>query len=223
MENIAPLYKILCLCLIFLVPLAPAYLLYRITPDDKFLATGNFTGFKINATGASAIFIVLFAALYPKVNFIIDSIDAVTSMQHKITSLQKSRPWKVEYSLKLMTDSSHEINDMEYENVIKPDSILCSPRTIRFDPDTKLLTFYIDDDVFEKMDGRIKGCLVLRNGFGTANFLTSPADEQLNSKLIRLSSVYYKQSSKSYPEPSINSNAQILDKKSSLSKPPLNN
>src|ERR1700722_19626370 len=109
-DNLDPLYKILCLALIFLVPLAPAWGLYKIAPADKFMAKGTFSGFRINATGSAAIYIVLFAAIYTQTSSILKDIDSSRILVTRVDSLMSHRPWTIQYKLKLMTaDSSREI------------------------------------------------------------------------------------------------------------------
>src|SRR4030095_6505472 len=105
-DNLLPLYKILCITSIVLVPLLPAWLLYKIAPTDTILANGNFKGFKINATGAIAIFIVLFAAIYSNINGIAKSIDELAENGNKIRqltasldSLQGTKPWLLQFQI----------------------------------------------------------------------------------------------------------------------------
>jgi hypothetical protein len=178
-------YKVFTISFFILGPLLPAFLLYKIAPQDKILGKGNFAGFRINATGATAIFIILFAALYPKIDTVFASIDARAKYQDMLESYKKNRPWKVDLTIQLMNDTG-KIDPTEYEKYIKQDSIMANPRPMWFDYRTQTLTFYIDNEVFEKYDGKLDGSLVLRNGFGTSQFKIDKKSEDPQLRLIRI-------------------------------------
>jgi len=167
-DNLDPLYKILCLALIFLVPLAPAWGLYKIAPEDKFLANGTFSGFKINATGSAAIYIVLFAAAYWHTDDILKDIDTVHVLKAQNGRLLAHRPWTIQYKLKLMTaDSSHEIDPLEYDSIVKQNSIVCTPGALHVGDDAKTFSFYVEDgDAILKNDP-IESQIVI-NGYSTS-------------------------------------------------------
>ena len=118
------LYQVLTLGFFILGPILPAYLLYKIAPDDKILANGSFAGFKINATGATAVFIVLFAALYPKINPVFDSLANYEKEKVAADSAAMHRVWKVVLNVKLMQDKTHPVDRADYERYIKDDSIM---------------------------------------------------------------------------------------------------
>jgi len=165
-DNLDPLYKILCLALIFLVPLIPAWGLYKIAPEDKFLANGNFSGFKINATGSAAIYIVLFAAIYVHTNSILDEIDSTKVLKTQIISMKNDRPWLVKCNLKLLdTDRKHEIPQVNYADFVHEESIICFPRSLKV-LDGKMVQFYLDNEEF-KAGGDTLQSGVFINGFGT--------------------------------------------------------
>lgn len=221
--NLDPLYKLLCLVIIFLVPLLPAYSLYKIAPSDKFFSSGNFSGFKINATGASAIYIVLFAALYSQTNTVIKNIDSSSALIRKIQELQNNKPWKVEYRLKLMdNDGLHEISPTEYAKYVDPDSIICSPRAMHFDIDSKTITFYIDDKLMADMGDTISSQLFLRNGYGTTFLNITKNLEDPKKRLIAVKGTFYKLQSKPSQLHDLNSHViHPIEKSQSNAAPPV--
>ncbi len=220
MENIDtdPLYKIFCIGLIYLIPLLPAFLLYKIAPKDKFFSTGNFSGFKINATGASAIYIVLFTAFYAKVNTIIGNIDTVKALQQKFDNT----PWRVECNIKLMQDATHELNGLQYEKIINQDSIFCLPRSFQCDNRTKQISFYVENEVVENSKGKIPGMLVINNGFGSATFETNPKELDRENRIIKISSVLTRQLKSNYLHQSDNkTEIPIINKADGLMRAPV--
>ena len=222
MSDLDPLYKILCLALIFLVPLAPAYCLYRIAPTDAFLAKGTFSGFKINATGSAAIYIVLFAAIYTKTNLILEGIDSSAKLISEINTLKASRPWKLQYRLKLMDDSVHEINQTEYAKYVQPDSIICFPRAMQFNSDSKLITFYIDNDLLSHMGDTIKSQLLLRNSYGTTELNITKNLQNPDEHSIDIKGTFYKAKSKPSQIADINAHrVQVLNKETANVTPPI--
>jgi len=181
------------------------------------LANGNFTGFKINATGASAMYIVLFAALYLKANFITDNIDQVKILQDRINN----SPWKVECNVKLMLDSTHEADDPAYEKIINQDSIVCYPKTLKCDLATKEIIFYVDNDVVESEKGNFSGMLVLNNGFGSAKFNVDSTERDVENRIIRVNSVLMKQNSNNYKNLKTSTNQiQMITSSNALKTPP---
>ena len=193
-DNLDPLYKILCLTLIFLVPLGPAYGLFKIAPEDKFLAKGNFSGFKINATGSAAIYIVLFAAIYSQTSVILAGIDSSRALTNKIAQLVKDRPWKVQYQLKLMTDSTHEIDQLQYAKYVQIDSIFCFPRAMDYISNGEIIQFYLDNDDLTKMGDTIKSQLSFRNGYGTFALPIAKKSTNVNARdrIIKITSKIYR-------------------------------
>jgi hypothetical protein len=167
-DNLDPLYKILCLALIFLVPLAPAWGLYKIAPEDKFLANGTFSGFKINATGSAAMYIVLFAAAYWHTDGILKDIDTVHLLKAQNDSLVNNRPWTIQYKLTLMkADSSREIDPLQYDSIVNQNSIVCTPGAFHLGDDKKTVSFYVEnvDDILK--DNPIESQIVI-NGYSTS-------------------------------------------------------
>jgi hypothetical protein len=166
-DDLVPLYKILCLALIFLVPLAPAWGLYKIAPADKFLAKGTFSGFRINATGAAAIYIVLFSTIVFQTSSIMKNIDSTESLLQQVKALKNQRPWTIKYKLKLMTaDSTREIDPLLYGNIVKENSIACMPAALHVADDKKTLTFYMDNADIVGMGDPIE-TQVMINGYET--------------------------------------------------------
>jgi hypothetical protein len=67
------------LTLWLVLPLIPAFLLYRFFPNQSIAATGVLANFKVNATGAFAGYLVLFAAMIP---FVFKTYDIVGDFLH---------------------------------------------------------------------------------------------------------------------------------------------
>jgi len=192
------LYQVLILGFFILGPILPAYLLYKIAPDDKILANGNFAGFKINATGATAVFIVLFAALYPKISPVFDSLANYEKEKVAADSAAVHRVWKVVLNVKLMQDKTHPIDRADYDQYIKDDSIMAFPKPIWYDNQDQNVVFYVSNDLFNPQ-GVTDGSLVLRNGFGTAQFIIDKKKEdQLHKGTIIITDSVLKPSSQSY-------------------------
>jgi hypothetical protein len=221
MTDLDPLYKILCLALIFLVPLAPAYCLFKIAPSDRFLAKGTFAGFKINATGSAAIYIVLFAAIYTKTGIILQGIDQTIKLEDRIDSLQHNQPWKLQYRLTLMDDSTHEISQNDYARYVQPDSIVCFPRAMQFNTDSKIITFYIDNELMTNMGDSIKSQLLLRNSYGTRQLVITKNLENQQDHIINIKGVFYKAKPKASQIDDINNHhAPVLNKSPQNTAPP---
>ncbi len=220
--NLDPLYKLLCLIIIFLVPLLPAMALYKIAPSERFLAKGTFSGFKINATGASAIYIVLFLALYHQTDAVTKNIDSSSELVKRIQYLESNRPWQVKYILKIMSDDGlHEISPVEYAKYIDPDSIVCFPQAMTFDG-YKTLSFYLDNKALANIDDTINSQILLRNGYGTTSLNITKSLEDPGNRTITLRSVFYKQRSKPSQLTALN-NHQLapIEKSAARVKPPL--
>lgn len=165
-----PLYKILCILILFLVPLAPAYLLYKIAPEDRFLAKGNFGGFRIDAAGASAIYIVLFAVSYSQIKGVSTEIDAIVRLNHQIQQMRDNMPWKVQYTLTLLDENGKPVDISQYHNYISNDSIVSNPQPLVYDNAKRHVTYYMDPTNLSKTSNTLAGQLQLRNGFGTHMF-----------------------------------------------------
>jgi hypothetical protein len=67
------------LVLWLVLPVIPAFLLYRFFPNQTIAATGVLANFKVNATGAFAGYLVLFAAMIP---FMLKTYDTVGAFLH---------------------------------------------------------------------------------------------------------------------------------------------
>jgi len=171
-DNLDPLYKILCIALISLIPLIPAWGVYKIAPEDKFLANGDFSGFKINATGSAALYIVLFAAIYVQVNPIIVGIDSTRALKTQLNAFLNNKPWMVKYNLTLLDTGAHEIQQNEYAHYIQADSITCVPRPLVCSTDYKTIQFYIDNNDLNRKECCLKSMLTV-NGYGTYSFLVN--------------------------------------------------
>jgi len=223
-DNLDPLYKILCLALIFLVPLAPAWGLYKIAPTDKFLAKGNFSGFRINATGSAAIYIVLFAAIYSQTNPILAEIDTSRALKTQISQLQKKLPWTIKYNLKLMdADRVHEIDQNEYARFVQVDSLLCVPRALNLSSDFKTVQFYMDNQDVNNMGDTIKS-QVLLNGYGTTSLIIAKNSTGVDAKdrTITFSPTIYKVTPRSSQLSELNTHRiSVLSMSAGSTKPPV--
>jgi hypothetical protein len=202
-EALEPLYMILCIMLLIAVPLVPAWLLYKIAPKEKFLANGNFSGFQINATGAAAIYIVLFVATYPKIDGILKSLndDAKTALHNQITVLKNQNtdllerfPWKVQCTLKLFDENDTEIANDAYYTCLNPKIIQEYPNPVQINANSKTLTFYVDNSDMQT-DSTNCTLVFLSGDYGSTNvpILKSKAK---NNKEIYLTTSFRKQSNK---------------------------
>jgi hypothetical protein len=221
-DDLVPLYKILCLALIFLVPLAPAWGLYKIAPSDKFLATGNFSGFKINATGAAAIYIVLFSAIVFQTGEILKNIDNTESLINQIKTLQNDRrPWMVKYKLTLMTaDSSREIDPLQYDSIVKANSIECYPGAFQLGDDNKTLSFFVMNGDEISQQNTITSQVMI-SGYSTHNlsFPRNSATVDTTARVITLTPIICLRNQNSAPIKHINAN-NVLGAKDGSVKPP---
>lgn len=207
--------KVLLLCFFILGPILPAYLLYKIAPDDKILGNGNFAGFKINATGATAIFIILFAALYPKIDTVLNTIDNYTRAVYN----REQQPWKVVLRLRLMDDKSNPISLQDYQNYVNADSLIAIPRPMYVNTDKQTISFYLDNSVMS--EDTVEGTLVMGHGFGSSPFKIYKKNLDMVNKIIKLSEVLQKVPTKNYPTIVNNSNVQHYDKSDGGRVPPL--
>jgi hypothetical protein len=223
-DNLDALYKILCLALILLVPLAPAWGLYKIAPTDKFLAKGNFSGFRINATGSAGIYIVLFAAIYSQTKPILAEIDTTRALTTQISQLQKKLPWTIKYNLKLMdTDRLHEIDQNEYARYVQVDSILCVPRALNLSSDFKTVQFYMDNQNVTDMGDTLKS-QVLLNGYGTTSLIIAKNSTSVDAKsrTITFSPTIYKVTPRASQLKELNSHEiSVLKINAGNTKPPV--
>lgn len=96
------------------LPLVPALLIYRLFPNTPVTASGMFAGLKINAGGAFAAYLVVFAAVYPPL---------VPPTRDIIASWQKQF-WTFKGSIKLVrADGSaypHSEKILNAFKVVKP-------------------------------------------------------------------------------------------------------
>ncbi len=196
--NPDPLYKLFCISMTFLIPLLPAILLYEITPKDNFKTNGTLGSFKINATGASALYIVLFAAFFTKVDSLIVNIDAFRKLQESYNQ----RPWRIDWKVKLMLDPKHEANALLYKSVLDNSSINCIPESLHCYGDTKKISFYIEDKTIQDQQGKLSGMLVLNNklgsSFGSSNFDWTQTELDTIRRVITINSILTKQSNRNY-------------------------
>jgi hypothetical protein len=161
--------------------LIPAWGVYKIAPEDKFLANGDFSGFKINATGSAALYIVLFAAIYVQVNPIIVGIDSTRALKTQLSAFLNNKPWMVKYNLTLMDNTgAREIQQNEYERYIQADSITCIPRPLVCGTDYKTIQFYIDNNDLDRKGYSLKSMLTV-NGYGTSSFLVTKKNAQFDT------------------------------------------
>lgn len=221
-DDLVPLYKILCLALIFLVPLAPAWGLYKIAPTDKFLAKGTFSGFRINATGAAAIYIVLFSAIVFQTSGILKDIDTTDTLMKQVKALQnEKRPWKIQYKLTLMTaDSSREIDPLQYDSIVKANSIECSPGAFHLGDDNKTFSFFAMDGEEVSKEDPITSQVII-NGYSTRRF-TFPKNHQTvdsDARIITLNPIICLRNPNSAPLSQINVN-KVLGAKDGSVRPP---
>lgn len=217
MENINtdPIYKILCMAAVLLIPLLPAILLYEIAPKEKFFSSGSFSGFKINATGASAIYIILFVAFYAKVDFILANIDAYKALQQKFQGM----PWRVNCKVTLMVDPTHKMNPFDAEKIIDKKFVACFPNSPRCTDQT--VSFLIDNNDLDN-NGKISGgMLMINNGFGSVSLEDATTIRDPDNRIITINSVFEKQSKNNYGSQSTdNFTIPVIDKSQGLPQPP---
>ncbi len=203
--DLIPLYQVFCISVILLVPVLPAWCLYKITPKDKFLAKGSFAGFQINATGAVAIFIVLFASIYANMDSINHSIvnlerynTKIMALTAEVDSLKKKQPWKLQCQVKIVKrDIQGTVdslgNNNEYYACLNPDSIQTLPMSINVIPGQRLVSFYVDDDVLKTYENSYS--ITLPGGYGSTRLKLSPTKADSADKSISVTAVIYKNSS----------------------------
>ena len=183
--HLIPLYKILCISLIILVPVLPALLLYTKAPEDKIFAKGILAGFQINATGAVATYIVLFAALYVYMGKINDNFDQSLINDKRIQALTKQRdslisllPWNLQCQIE-MVDSKGNIDP--HPN-LQEGSIQTLPLLLNVSSQKKLVSFYLDDATLR---ANINSCSIsLPGSYGAHPLKFHPNKEDSANKSI---------------------------------------
>jgi hypothetical protein len=86
----------------FVLPLIPAILLYKLFPDQKLTAAGVLANFKVNAAGAFAGYLVLFAAMVPFVN---ETYNVVGAFLHPY--------WTLSGQIKIIDKDGREIHHQD--------------------------------------------------------------------------------------------------------------
>ncbi len=210
--DLIPLYKILCVSIILLIPLLPAWCLYRIAPKDKVLAKGTFGGIQINATGAVAIFVFLFASIYinmSEVNKSIDNIEVynkrIKILNDQVQSLQKRIPWKLDCIIQIVKNDNQDINDnKEYNTCLNPDSIKTYPIPMNINSSTREISFYVDDEVLQKRNHSYS--ITLPGGYGSSNLQISPTKEDSVTKSVLIRATFRKNSN----DPNLSGNKEEM-------------
>jgi len=109
-----------------ILPLVPAILLYRLFPNASIRATGVLANFKINATGAFAGYLVLFAAMMPFVN---ETKNYVGSVLHPY--------WTLSGRIKIVDKNGTEVH---YPKLFQTIKIRTLPEMISFQDPAFLFT-----------------------------------------------------------------------------------
>jgi hypothetical protein len=151
--------KICMLIALLYIPVPIVLFIYRRRkdkPDNNFAADGNFQGFKITASGSVALYFILFVACLSASIPIMSSIDRTQSEVETISKLHFSMdsilvhsPWKLKYSIQLMTDDTTIINNEAYGTYLNSQHFHPFPPAIDMDPNTHVITCYMDNDLFE--------------------------------------------------------------------------
>jgi len=114
------------LALWFFLPLVPAVLLYWLFPNQQMAATGVLANFKINAAGAFAGYLVLFAAMMP---FVGPAENYVGSFLHTC--------WTITGRVKIVDAND---TDMHYPSLFEAIRMNTKPDMISFDDPEFLIT-----------------------------------------------------------------------------------
>jgi|GEM_PF-6016277 len=196
-ESLAPLYKILCILLLLVIPLIPAWIIYRIAPKDPISANGSYMGLTINAGGAAAMYILLFIATFAEMGTILKSIDMNVTNAYltenrnllaTIAELKTNRPWKINCQLTLKDTNNREIKPTQYYSILMPDSIHESPTPVHIDAGNKLISFYVDNEFINK--DSLNWNLIL-NQFGTSSLVVNRNNMDTAKKLITINQVLF--------------------------------
>ncbi|HEY2726197.1 MAG TPA: hypothetical protein VGI61_03420 [Parafilimonas sp.] len=225
MDDLIPLYKILCITIILLVPVLPAWFLYKIAPKSKILAKGTFQGFKINATGAIAVFIVLFTAIYAYISDVTKSIDNIsdynkniTELNSQIQSLKEKMPWRLECKIKIFGSNNSEANYSDYATCLNPYTIQATPMPVTINSSTRIISFYVDDEVLKEYNDTCT--IILPNGYGTQNLSIPSSCKNDTSKTIFLTANFKKQSASTNLRGNTNDNLHLIDSSAGLDNLP---
>ena len=112
--------------IILLVPIIPAYFIYKVLPQDKpsdAEVTGPFAGLKIKLTGALAgYFIIALLAFGAIKQFCVsDQQKQINELQHKIASMEQQKQfWEIEGKIVLGADSQPVIDPSKIRLTVKP-------------------------------------------------------------------------------------------------------
>ena len=97
-----------------MLPLVPAVLIYRLFPDTPVTASGLFAGLKVNAGGAFAAYLIVFAAVY--LPLVPPTRDIIASWQRQF--------WTMKADIKLIradgSDYPHSTALLSKLKVVKP-------------------------------------------------------------------------------------------------------
>ena len=112
----------------FLVPLIPSILIYRIFPETSVVASGSFSNFKVNSSGAFAAYLVT----------LVISINALSDTEKRILEIKNptEATWTIIGNLELR-DSENELVDQPnlfdvLEVSVKPDIFMSANGDIHF-------------------------------------------------------------------------------------------
>jgi hypothetical protein len=187
------LKMILLVCLLY-IPLPIVLWIYRRRkgqPKNNFTGDGSFQGFKINAGGSVALYFILFLACLSSSIPIIKSIDETQSANEKINrlsyamdSLLTHTPWKLKYSIHLMTDSMHSVDNEIYTTYLNSQHFNPFPPALDMNPVTHIVTCYIDEDLFESNNNNYT--LNIDNFNSGFELHINPALKQQASRTINL-------------------------------------
>ena len=124
-------------------------------PSD-FQAEGTFQGFKITTQGSVALYFILLLACISASIPIMKSIDQtqianqkIAKITYELDSLLDKEPWKLSYSIRLMTDSLHEIKSEVYSSFLNDNRFHSFPPALDLDPSTHIISCYIDVAVLQ--------------------------------------------------------------------------
>jgi hypothetical protein len=104
------LQKVLLVILITLLPLIPSYILFKFLPSESFV-TGPFKGLKVNFSGATAIYFIIFIAILTTNQFW--KMEAPKNLD-----LKNYEVWKVEG--KLQADSIENYQEERFRIIVEP-------------------------------------------------------------------------------------------------------
>lgn len=151
----------------FILPLVPAILLYWLFPNQSITATGVLANFKINAAGAFAGYLILFAAMMPFVN---ETKNYVGNLLHPY--------WTLSGRIKIVDKNGLEVH---YPKLFQTIKIRTQPEMISFQDPVFLLT------VPEGEKGELPSIIVEIPDFGTL-LLEAKAKRDFFYKTIKFDS-----------------------------------